>query len=215
VDNCPLCLGDQVINYSEDKSRTYNICQDCQLIFVPRDQILKPELEKQRYDTHNNCDQDVLYQDYLGKIVSSVLTKIGESKQGLDFGCGRTKLLATLFDQKAVAVDSFDLYYFPDENIWDKKFDFIILSEVIEHLRDPYNELLKLRSMLLPNGYLFIKTKIHFNQKERFDKWFYKRDFTHVQFFCPASLKKLAQEFSLEDPENIGEDLYSFKVAST
>jgi SAM-dependent methyltransferase len=214
VGNCPLCLSHHVINYSQDKSRTYNICQDCELIFVPRDQILGPELEKQRYDTHNNDDQDVLYQDYLGKIVSSVLTKVSENKLGLDFGCGRTKLLATLFNHKAVAVDSFDLYYFPDENIWDKKFDFIILSEVIEHLREPYKELSKLRSMLMPNGYLFIKTKIHLNQKDRFDKWFYKRDFTHVQFFCPASLQKLAQEFSLEFPEIIGEDLYSFKVAS-
>jgi SAM-dependent methyltransferase len=214
VDNCPLCLSHHVINYSQDKSRTYNICQDCELIFVPRDQILGPESEKQRYDTHNNDEQDVLYQDYLGKIVSSVLTKVSENKLGLDFGCGRTKLLATLFNHKAVAVDSFDLYYFPDENIWDKKFDFIILSEVIEHLREPYKELSKLRSMLMPDGYLFIKTKIHLNQKDRFDKWFYKRDFTHVQFFCPASLQKLAQEFSLEFPEIIGEDLYSFKVAS-
>lgn len=214
VPNCPLCLNQASLEYSKDKFRTYQICSNCGLIYVPRDQLVTAQVEKERYDTHKNDETDPLYHRYLSQIVDSILKNVIPGQRGLDFGCGRTKLLADIFKDKHFTVESYDLYYFPDVKIWHEKFDFIILSEVIEHLREPREEMMKLRSLLSTSGKIFVKTKLHPNEKADFDKWYYKRDYTHIQFFSPLSLEKMALDLSLGLPETIGEDLFCFTATS-
>jgi SAM-dependent methyltransferase len=210
VSDCPLCSDHNAQEYSRDKSRSYLICQQCQLIFVPRDQMIQPEQEKQRYDSHQNEESDPHYQNYLQQIVKQVLPSLKNGQCGLDFGCGRTDLMAQLFKTHNYSVDSFDLYFLPDEKIWNRKYNFIILSEVIEHLREPLREMQKLRQLLLPDGTIYIKTKLHPGQKDSFDNWFYKRDNTHVQFFDLVSLGELGKKIKMHGPELIGEDLFRF-----
>jgi transcription initiation factor TFIIIB Brf1 subunit/transcription initiation factor TFIIB len=210
VNDCPLCLEHNTQEYSRDKVRSYFICSHCEIIFVPRDQLITQEQEKQRYDSHQNDKENLNYQNYLKKIVSEILPSLEKEDIGLDFGCGITDLMGQLFKTKSFAVDSFDLYFFPEKNIWKKTYNFIILSEVIEHLRNPQSEMQGLRQILLAHGQLFIKTKLHPNKKELFDNWFYKRDNTHVQFFNLVSLKELAIQLNMNGPELIGEDLYRF-----
>ena len=210
VSNCPLCLDHNTQEYSRDKLRSYLICSNCELIFVPRDQLITQEQEKKRYDSHQNDKENSNYQNYLKKIINEILPSLEKEDTGLDFGCGITDLMGQLFKTKSFEVDSFDLYFFPEKKIWKKTYNFIILSEVIEHLRNPLSEMQGLRQILLARGQFFIKTKLHPNQKDSFDNWFYKRDNTHVQFFNLASLKKLATQLNMNDPEMIGEDLYRF-----
>lgn len=210
VNDCPLCLDHNTQEYSQDKFRAYLICPHCQLIFVPRDQLIRPEQEKQRYDSHQNDEADPHYQNYLQQIVNQILPSLEKGQSGLDFGCGRTDLMAQLFKAHNISVDSFDLYFLPEQKIWEKKYHFIILSEVIEHLREPALEMEKLRQLLFPHGTFFIKTKQHPGQKALFDNWFYKRDNTHIQFFNLSSLSELAKKLKMSGPELIGEDLYRF-----
>jgi hypothetical protein len=147
------------------------------------------------------------------QMVDQIIPELQKQQVGLDFGCGRTDLLAQLFWEKNFLVDSFDLYFLPDEKIWTKKYHFIILSEVIEHLRDPILELGKLRKMLLPDGKIFIKTKLHPGEKSLFDNWFYKRDSTHVQFFNSKSLSELGRKIRMNGPQQKSEDLALFTAS--
>ncbi|MGE3609891.1 MAG: class I SAM-dependent methyltransferase [Bacteriovoracaceae bacterium] len=191
--------------------RSYFLCQNCELIFVPRNQLIPEIKEKERYELHQNAESDPYYQDYLSQILISVLPLIEKNQVGLDFGCGRTTLLAQLFSQKGIEVDSFDYYFLKDETIWNKKYDFIVLSEVIEHLRDPFEEMKSLKNILNPNGKMFIKTKFY-PQKSEFDQWFYKRDLTHIQFFNPQSMEHLGHSLQMKSEFYLnGPDLTLFR----
>lgn len=207
--NCPLCLSKESELFTRDEFRNYFRCLDCQLIYVPRDQILSEQLEKERYEAHQNHEDDPGYQKYLTTIIDVVSPLVTDGSVGLDFGSGRTKLMSQLFFQRDLIVYSYDLYFFPDDKVFDQKYDFIIMSEVIEHLMDPRETLIKLKSLLKQNGKIFVKTKLAMSDKWRFDQWFYKRDLTHVQFFNMSSLQKLAKIIECEHLEDLKSvDLY-------
>lgn len=208
VTSCPLCLNEKTEKYSEDKSRSYYLCSFCQLVFVARDELISFEKEKDRYEAHENDAQDEGYSKYLEKISNEIVSHLTPSTQGLDFGCGRTTLLADHFKHAGFQMDSYDAYFLKDETIWDKTYDFIILSEVIEHLRIPRQEMRQLVRLLNPQGKIFIKTKFMPETKAGFDNWFYKRDSTHVQFFNVASMEYLKNYLGLKNFKTIGSDLY-------
>lgn len=207
---CPLCLSTKSKIHDLDKARSYLRCCDCSLIYVQKNQFITQDQEKQRYDAHENNSSDPRYRSYLVKISESIRPYLKTGDQGLDFGSGKSTLLAELlmpFETKF-----FDIYYHPDHEVLDFQYDFIILSEVIEHLRDLRTTMLYLRERLKPTGKLFIKTKFYPTKDEDFKTWFYKRDLTHVAFFDQSSFYKLGEILNLEKFQEIGEDLYLFKV---
>lgn len=211
MDSCPLYCKLESSFYSKDKLRTYLKCGNCELIFVSREDLISPDEEKERYQSHQNSSEDEGYKTYLNKMVDLITPELKPGLIGLDFGCGRTTLLASLFHHQGLKVDSFDLYFLPNQDIWQKKYDFIILSEVIEHLHYPLEEMKKLRTLLQPGGKIFIKTKFYPLSLELFENWFYKRDKTHIQFFNPHSMNVLAQAISLKGAEVLEEDLLVLK----
>jgi SAM-dependent methyltransferase len=210
--NCPLCSSERRALYSEDRLRKYLLCGDCYLVFVPRETILSFEAEAQRYDAHNN-DEGQEYRDYLTMTVEAVRPLIPRGARGLDFGCGKTTLMAKIFGSFGITVDSYDLYFHPKEEVFAESYDFIVLSEVIEHLRKPLEVMERLRSRLTPGGKIFIKTKLYSPNPAEFRDWFYKRDPTHVQFFNYESLNWLANRLGMQGPQKLGcPDLYEFKL---
>lgn len=208
VTSCPLCLAQKIEKYSEDKIRSYHLCSFCQLVFVAREDLISFDQEKERYEAHENNPDDEGYSKYLQKIVIEIKPQLPETGKGLDFGCGKTTILADHLKNLNYEMDSYDAYFLKDESIWDKQYDFIILSEVIEHLRMPRQEMRQLMRVLKPQGKLFIKTKYMPSSKAEFDQWFYKRDSTHVQFFSPESMGYLQNFLGLSSVKNIGTDLY-------
>jgi hypothetical protein len=206
--SCPLCEGKESFVYSQDKLRQYLKCPNCSLIFVPRDELVDMTIEKQRYELHHNQDDDPQYRLYMTKIMNAIVPLLKEGMVGLDFGCGASKILAGLFNSAGFQLESFDLHFFPDEEIWQKRYDFIILSEVIEHLREPLNCLLNLKSLLNAKGQIFIKTKYYPEDQSAFDKWFYKRDITHIQFFSNKAMDFLGEKLNGMAVKEIGEDIY-------
>jgi hypothetical protein len=208
VTNCPLCLNSETENYSKDPSRSYYLCPFCQLVFVARDELISFDKELERYQAHENDPSDDGYSKYLEKIVTDIHPHLKPSGQGLDFGCGRTTLLADHLKHLGYEMDSYDTYFLKDELIWDKTYDFIILSEVIEHLRMPRQDMRQLGRHLNPQGKIFIKTKFMRETKAEFDNWFYKRDSTHIQFFNPGSMEYLKNFLGLTNFKTIGTDLY-------
>ena len=175
------------------------------MVFVPRNEVLSYEQEKNRYDQHQNKKDDA-YFNYLNGIVSSILPYISEGCRGLDFGCGTTTLFSDILKEHGFPSDSYDLYYHPNQEVWNHNYDFIMLSEVIEHLHDPHETMKRLVSLLNSNGKVFIKTKF-LTDKIDFTNWYYKRDLTHIQFFNQKSIGILAHQFGFKVMA-IGADLY-------
>lgn len=208
---CPLCLGKKAELFDQDKVRSYFKCQVCELVYVERDQIIPDTEEKKRYESHQNSETDPAYQNYLFKIASLAAPFIEKGETGLDFGCGRTLVLENILKQMGFLTESYDVYFYPQRGALTKKYDFIILSEVIEHLRSPRTDMLALRNLLNPGGRFFIKTKIYPDDAKNFSQWFYKRDLTHVQFFNPRAFQELSRICQLEQGQFLGEDLYLFR----
>lgn len=202
---CPLCLENNNHRYSADKIREYYLCSSCDLLFVPREELISSEAEKERYDLHDNLENDEGYVLYLKKIADSFLPYLKEGWGGLDFGSGKTKKLASLLP---FPVESFDLYYHNDQELLKKKYDFIVLSEVIEHLREPRETMLGLNRILREEGMFFIKTKLRPEKENVFSNWFYKRDVTHIEFFSMKALEYLGKMLNRPHVERIGEDLF-------
>ena len=204
---CPLCLSAESEKFDQDKTRSYQKCLHCDLVFVPRDSLISTSAEKERYEAHENEPNDH-YTSYLKKIADAIEPFLPKSATGLDFGCGRTKILEKILIAKGFTAQSYDVYFHHDENVFESQYDFIILSEVIEHLRDPREIMLKLTNNLTPHGQLFIKTKPRPESRDAFNKWFYKRDSTHVQFFNDTSMKELTAILGMKNVEMVGEDLF-------
>jgi len=197
---CPLCHSADNELFDQDPIRHYYLCKSCGLVFVPRNELISESLEKSRYDAHENSETDSGYREYLTSIAVSIRPHLKHGEKGLDFGCGRTKLLAEILSPQTI--DSYDVYFHPEESLLEQNYDFIIMSEVIEHLRDPALTMKKLRTL---SSKFFIKTKMY-PDKEEFGSWFYKRDNTHVQFFNETSFNEL----KFKEWKKIGTDLYLF-----
>ncbi len=197
---CPLCqkVGAEV--FHQDRTREFFLCSSCTIIFVSRSDLLSPSEEMKRYDSHQNSDDDPGYRDYFLKTVGPLQKELSPGSHGLDFGCGRTMLMGQLLLEKGHATDSYDPFYFPDETIWRKKYDFAVLNEVIEHLRDPSETLNRLKSIV--HGPVFVRTKLYPPTEAEFANWFYKRDVTHIQFWSHQALSFLGKVKVLD------EDLY-------
>lgn len=208
---CPLCTFSESQDFGRDKFRTYHRCLSCSLIFVPRESLLSYDQEAHRYHAHQNLPDDPHYRDYLTQIANGMAPYLKENDFGLDFGCGKTTVLADILISYARNCDSYDPLYHPDETYLQKKYDFIVLSEVIEHLSDPREVMLRLKNLLKEEGRVFVKTKLAPDKEEDFASWFYKRDLTHVQFFNDDSFKALTHLLRMHGPKKTeNQDLYYF-----
>ncbi len=203
---CPLCFSGATFLYDQDRLRSYFKCETCALVFVDRGSVISPQQEKERYEAHENSENNSDYRDYLSSIAQSIRPHLKNGDVGLDFGSGKTKILSELLMPHVTF--SYDVYFLPDDSLLKRKYDFIILSEVIEHLRDPLRIMEDLKKCLNPQGQFFIKTKFYPERREDFGNWFYKRDITHIQFFCQMSFEKLSSLLGLQEVLRVGDDLF-------
>lgn len=202
---CPLCQSENITSFYEDKQRIYLCCLHCKLVFVPRQFWLSSEKEKARYDLHKNEAQDQDYRQFLSRLSAPLLEKLTPNQKGLDFGCGPGPTLSLLLEEQGQHVDLFDPYYYNDPTVFDKKYNFICATEVMEHLSNPNKEFTSLFTMLHQGGWLGIMTKLLVND-QTFGEWYYIRDMTHICFYSRSTFEYLALHFNAE-PEFIGEDV--------
>lgn len=191
---CPLCLHTQTVAYFADQNRDYLRCPSCGLVFVPQQQWLSTEAEKAEYDLHENNPEDPGYRKFLSRLADPLMKRLDARQKGLDFGCGASSALPLLLAEQEHQVELFDLYYHNDPALLEQCYDFICASEVIEHLRDPHREFLRLFSMLKPGGWLGIMTKLVLD-RQAFAYWHYIRDLTHICFYSRETLFWLATEY--------------------
>lgn len=190
---CPLCNSKATGPYYHDRHRSYTLCEQCELVFVPPAE--RPDIiaEKAEYDKHDNNPDDPNYREFLSRLATPLLAKISPGAIGLDFGSGPGPLLARMLRDAGMRVRTYDVFYDPDASVWYQDYDFITCSEVVEHLHNPGREFKRLFGALKPGGWLAILTK-RVRDREAFADWHYIRDLTHVCFFSEATLHWIAEQ---------------------
>ncbi len=194
---CPLCSSKNHVPFFADKKRNYLRCSCCHLVFVPKRYWLSIEDERATYDLHENDAKDQGYRQFLSRLSLPLLEKLESNQKGLDFGCGPGPTLSALLEEQGQQMDLYDPFYYNDPSVFDKKYDFICATEVVEHLHDPNNNFEALFRMLKPGGLLGIMTKLVIDE-DAFSQWHYIRDMTHVCFYSRDTFEYLAQRFNAE-----------------
>ena len=194
---CPLCRNDIIKSYYKEAKRSYLLCNKCDLVFVPSKQLPSRNIEKTKYDQHQNSPQDSRYRAFLSKLFTPMQKFIKPNSYGLDFGSGPGPTLSKMFEEVGYKMDIYDIFYAPNKEVFTKKYDFITTTEVIEHLHKPKEELSRLVAMLNDGGVLGVMTSFRPKQ-ELFASWYYKNDLTHVRFFTPKTFEYIANMLSLK-----------------
>lgn len=189
---CPLCKN--ILTYS-----TYEFarCIECDAYVRNPMTYLNRSDEHERYKLHKNTLDNEPYLNFLTPLSNLVRAHVSRGSLGLDFGCGPVFAMEKLLSD-SVTLNHYDAFFHPNEDALTQQYDFIILSEVIEHFHHPHQELQRLRKILKPNGYLFIQTHRH-DDISSINNWYYAKDPTHV-FLC-----------SLKTCQSIA-DMFDFKM---
>ena len=103
-------------------------------VSVPAAFHLDQIAEKAHYDCHNNDVADVGYQQFLSRTLTPLIARIKPDATGLDFGCGEGAVLSQMAAAQGIKVVNYDLFYHPDTQVLSQQYDFVCLTEVIEHI---------------------------------------------------------------------------------
>lgn len=212
MSSCPLCYGNESSLFNKDETGEYRLCKRCSLVYVLDEEHLNEADEKARYDLHTNTPEDEGYRKYLSKVSTPVLERVKKGGKGLDFGSGPGPTLSLLFEEAGCDMNIYDHFYAKDEKVLELKYDFITSTEVVEHLYKPREVLDRLWNMLEPEGLLCLLTQPYVEQTV-FEKWYYKKDPTHVCFFALETMNWLAIQWNAE-LEIISKDVFIFKRKS-
>ena len=155
---------------------------------------LGDEDEKKRYETHNNDVMDPGYQRFVQPLVDAVLGSFSREQKGLDFGCGEGPVISYMLKKKGFDIELYDPFFHADKTVFSRKYDYIILSEVMEHFNRPETEFKTLFSLLNPGGNIFCLTELLQDDID-FDRWHYKDDETHLFFYHERTIEYIAERF--------------------
>lgn len=141
---CPLCNSiDQKAMNNE-----FILCHNCFGIFKRNDLLLDTQKEKERYDLHNNDENDTNYQTFVSPITQAVLEKFTPNHKGLDFGAGKSSAICKVLNDNNYNIQAFDPFFNNNTSLLLEKYDYISSCEVIEHLYEPKKEFEKLKNLL-------------------------------------------------------------------
>ena len=191
--HCPLCNNNSKIFYKY-KLQLYYQCNNCFGIFVDRNLILDKEAEMLRYKEHNNDVEDKRYQKFVSPITSAVLKEFSPKDKGIDFGAGTGPVISKILKDKNFNIVQYDPFFYNSPNLLEKKYDYIVCCEVMEHFNHPKKEFLLLKKLLMPNGKLFCMTDIY-NESIDFHNWRYKNDQTHIFIYHKKSIQWIKEQF--------------------
>ena len=207
--NCLVCEDTAVKLIVEEDEKIYWKCSNCLFISLDPKFRLSSSEEKDRYKQHNNDTYDTNYRLFLSKLFKPLQEKLQDGAKGLDFGCGPGPALAEMFKEVGHQVDLYDPFFFNNEIVFKKAYDFITCTETIEHFFEPVKEFKRIDEMLVKESFLGIMTTFLTDEKD-FGQWYYRKDPTHVAFYRPETFEVIASmmDWTYEIPEK---DVVLFK----
>jgi len=198
--HCPVCHSMIERTLDDPKNRRlYLVCGNCGFIFVDSRDRLSPRLEKARYLEHNNDLSEEGYRLFLDSFLQgAIIPYVEKGARVLDFGSGPAPVFSWILKRNGYRVDSFDPFFCPDYSWTKRRYNAIVLVEVLEHLSGPVETLNSLIERLHPGGYLCMRSSLHDGDLSRFKAWWYRQDPTHISFFTPGTIEYLSTGLGLE-----------------
>ena len=190
---CTVCKNNKIEFFLNVKGLNYWQCALCKATMLDPIQFISSNKEKKHYLKHNNQINDTRYRIFLSNLIEPLKDKISIDDMGLDYGCGYAPALADILKKDGFNVELYDPFFFKNENIFCRKFNFITCSEVVEHFFKPYEEFNKIDSLLAKNSWLAIMTSF-MTEDYLFKNWHYRRDPTHVVFYKKITFKIIASQ---------------------
>jgi len=193
TENCRLCNTPSPIFHIDEK-RHYLKCPNCDGIFVSKQFLPDDVIEVNRYIKHNNDIHDPKYQKFVSPITNAIQNNFTENHQGLDFGSGPGPVITKILREQGYSIETYDPYFDYRPELLTTTYDYIVCCEVVEHFHQPYMEFQKLKSLLKPNGELFIMTDFYSDEID-FQNWYYKNDLTHIFFYQKPTFEWIKDRF--------------------
>lgn len=191
--DCVVCMRKSVDLFKIIDKKEYWKCNFCLTKFLDKKYHLNSKNEKERYSQHNNRIDDNAYRSFLSKLSIPLIKKLSRGNKGLDFGCGHGPALADMIKSDGFEIDLYDPFFFPNENIFTKEYDFITCTETVEHFFHPHKEFMSLDKLLRKKGWLGIMTRF-LREDELFENWYYRKDPTHVVFYSERTFEIIAEQ---------------------
>lgn len=190
-------------------------CEKCRLGFVDQAKTVKKNLDKQ-YQLKEYKKEEKMIVARLEPIIDNII-KYKSSGAVLEIGPGYGLFSSLLLKKGNYKLDIVEPYLSPhyllgntfklhktnlDEFLMKnkKKFDLIIMFDVIEHLEDPFSALHKLKNILKKEGILVVQTPNYQSLMQWMTKkwsWWMIED--HKWFFCPSSFQKALRKNGLNE----------------
>ncbi|EMY71014.1 class I SAM-dependent methyltransferase [Leptospira vanthielii] len=158
------------------------------------------EAEKLRYTEHNNDVDDIRYQSFLKPIVDMVIANQKSTDKGLDYGAGPGPVVQYLLEQVDFKIKLYDPFFHNYPENLKQTYDYIILTEVVEHFHSPKKEFHKLSHLLKPGGSLYILTH-PYDDSINFESWYYKNDRTHTFFYTAKAFGWIRDNYGFQNLE--------------
>lgn len=176
----------------------YYHCPTCDLITLDEGCYLVPQDERDRYQLHQNTLENKGYvNNFMAFIKKSGIDCLKGVKRALDYGCGHEPVLQVLLERMGIKTNVYDPYFFPENDFLQYRYDLITCTEVLEHCKNPLATLRLLEALLAEGGVLAVTTLFH-TTTDNFNKWWYRKDSTHICFFSPRTFAWLDGRFSLK-----------------
>lgn len=197
---CKICGAETRKLHHPRLEADYHCCPACEFISKDESALISPQEEMERYDKHQNSIEDRGYVEYFKKFLDkAVVEYAGMGRKGLDFGSGPSPVLAQILERDyGYSMDIYDLFYSPEKVYTGKKYDLVTSTEVVEHLKDPLEYFRMFKELLEDDGILAIMTLFHHDDDQHFIDWNYIRDKSHISFYTPKTLGKIAEIVGLE-----------------
>lgn len=217
---CPICLHHKnkllyIQKFAEHFEHKIVSCLFCSFVYVNNTP------SKKYYDTYyknqskyEGIRSHEIHEEFTYRTIKKYLKKyIHEDARILDVGCSTGRLLFFIKKQgysnilgiepapkcKQIAKDLYSINI--ETTVLEKykpksRFDFIILSGVLEHLVDPKETIEKIFSLLNNKGILFIGVPDAGEFYKSFKEPFGEFSTEHINFFTKSSLYLLLNKFS-------------------
>ena len=190
---CIVCKSKKTDFFYTTDKKTYWKCSHCLAKFLDQSHYLDESNEKDRYLEHQNEIGEPGYLEFLSKLSKPLQTKITTYDKGLDFGCGHGPALAEMLKADGYSIDLYDPFFYPNKDIFKKKYNFITCTETAEHFFNPSKEFKILDSLLMSGGWLGVMTTF-LTEDSLFENWHYRRDPTHVVFYAEQTFEIIADQ---------------------
>jgi 2-polyprenyl-3-methyl-5-hydroxy-6-metoxy-1,4-benzoquinol methylase len=163
---------------------------------------------------HDNSETNVGYIRFLQVIADVVIINTPAEGSVLDFGCGKNAILELILGQQSsLKCESYDPQFNRTIDFSEKKYDTIVLCEVIEHLRNLQEELVLIKKLVKTGGKVIIRTQ-KYGAQEKFAAWWYRQDSTHINFLNDTTLSFVASLLNRECVQTPCNDIVIFQPES-